>query len=490
MLFNSYEFIFIFLPITLIGFFGLVKFRLKAAALAWLTLSSMAFYAYWSIAYLPLMLISVAGNYYFGDSINRTEPGTKRAKLLLWLGIAFNLGILGYYKYANFFVDSLNQVFQLHWSLPEILLPLGISFYSFTQIAYLVDAYRGELKGTNYDFGSYLLFVIFFPQLIAGPILRHNDLIPELHKTRNFIFSHKNVAIGLTFFILGLAKKVLIADTLSPWVAAVFDNANVVTFLEAWVGALSYTFQLYFDFSGYCDMAIGLGLLFNLPIPINFDSPYKATSITDFWRRWHITLSSFLRDYLYIPLGGNRRGEVRRYFNLLVTMLLGGLWHGAGWTYIIWGGMHGFFLVINHGWRRLGRKLPLPLAWVITFGAVLTSWVIFRAATLYEGIEILQAMVGMKGIVFPNEYQTALPWLSEMGVQFKDLSELAYLPQSYRRSFTFLGILLIGVVFLPNTQQIAKQFKPTLGWAVFLGVLAITCLLSLNRISEFLYFQF
>ncbi len=474
MLFNSYEFIFIFLPITLIGFFGLAKLRLKTVALVWLTLTSLAFYAYWSITYLPLMLISVVGNYYFGHAINRAESGNRQAKLLLWLGITFNLGILGYYKYANFFVDSLNQVFQTNWSIPELILPLGISFYSFTQIAYLVDAYRGELKNTNYDFLSYLLFVIFFPQLIAGPILRHNDLIPQLHKARNFLFSHKNVSIGLTFFILGLAKKVLIADSISPWVRAVFDNAGVVTFLEAWVGALSYTFQLYFDFSGYCDMAIGLGLLFNLPIPLNFDSPYKATSIIDFWRRWHITLSQFLRDYLYIPLGGNRRGQARRYFNLFVTMLLGGLWHGAGWTYIVWGGMHGLYLAINHGWRRLGHKLPMPLGWAMTFFSVIASWVIFRATNLHDGVEILQAMVGMKGIAFPSEYQTALPWLSEMGLQFKELSELAYLPQKYKQSFTFLGILLLSVVFLPNTQQIAKRFQPTWWWSVFLGGLAIS----------------
>ncbi|MEW5860861.1 MAG: MBOAT family protein [Cyanobacteriota bacterium] len=490
MLFNSYEFIFIFLPITLIGFFGLAKFRLKTAALVWLTLASMAFYAYWSIAYLPLMLISAVGNYYFGHSLNRTVFGSRQAKIFLWLGIAFNLGILGYYKYADFFVNSLNQVLSTNWSLPEIILPLGISFYSFTQMAYLVDAYRGELKNTNYDFLSYLLFVIFFPQLIAGPILRHNDLILKLHKARIFIFSDKNVAVGLTFFILGLAKKVLIADSISPWVKAVFDNAGVVTFLEAWVGALSYTFQLYFDFSGYCDMAIGLGLLSNLPIPLNFDSPYKATSIIDFWRRWHITLSQFLRDYLYIPLGGSRRGEARRYFNLFVTMLLGGLWHGAGWTYIVWGGMHGLYLAINHGWRRLGHKLPMPLGWAITLLAVVASWVIFRAANLHDGVAILQAMVGMRGIVFPSEYQTALPWLSEMGLQFKELSELAYLPQNYKQSFTFLGILLLSVVLLPNTQQIAKRFKPTWWWSVFLACLAVSSLVSLSRISEFLYFQF
>jgi len=489
-LFNSYEFIFVFFPITLIGFFSLAKLRLKTAAKVWLTLASLAFYGYWSVAYLPLLLISVVGNYYFGRYIDRAQTASQKAKILLWLGIGFNLAILGYYKYANFFVSSFSDLLDANWVIPKVILPLGISFYSFTQIAYLVDAYKGDIRERNYDFLSYCLFVVFFPQLIAGPILRHDELIPEFNKPRNFLFSNKNVSVGLIFFVIGLAKKVLIADSLSPWVAAVFDNAGVVTFLEAWVGALSYTFQLYFDFSGYCDMAIGLGLMMNIPLPINFDSPYKATSIVEFWRRWHITLSNFLRDYLYIPLGGSRRGQVRRYMNLLITMLLGGLWHGAGWTYIIWGGMHGCYLAINHGWRSLGRKMSLPLAWVITFAAVVASWVIFRASTLHDGVAILQAMVGMKGIVFPSEYQAALPWLSNMGVQFEPREELAYLPGNLKLSITSLCGLLLGVLFLPNTQQIAKQFKPTWWWSLLLGSLAVVCLVSLNRISEFLYFQF
>lgn len=491
MLFNSYEFIFIFFPVTLIVFFGLAKFRLKNAAKVWLTIASLAFYGYWSIAYLPLLLISVAGNYFFGQSIDGSSPASRRAKILLWLGICFNLGILGYYKYADFFVNSVSNLLSVDWFIPEILLPLGISFYSFTQIAYLVDAYKGETKNCKYDFLSYCLFVVFFPQLIAGPILRHDELIPELNKSKNFIFSHENFAVGLTYFVIGLAKKVLIADTLSPWVKEVFDNAGVVSFLEAWVGSLSYTFQLYFDFSGYCDMAIGLGLMLNIPLPINFNSPYKAISIVDFWRRWHITLSNFLRDYLYIPLGGNRLGQVRRYINLIVTMLLGGLWHGAGWTFVVWGGMHGTYLAINHGWRRLGRKLPLPLAWIITFLAVTASWVIFRAHSLHEGMEILKAMVGMKGVVLPGQYHSALPWLDNMGVQFDPtLAKFEYLPSSYKRSIAFLGVLSISVICLPNTQQIAEQFKPTWWWSLLLGGLAISCLVSMNRLSEFLYFQF
>lgn len=490
MLFNSYEFIFIFLPITLIVFFAFTRFRLTKAALIWLTIASLAFYGYWSIAYVPLLLISVIGNYYFGKYINRAAPKSQPAKRLLWLGICFNLGILGYYKYAAFFGNSFNHIFQTNWVIPQILLPLGVSFYSFTQIAYLVDAYRGETKNCEYDFLSYLLFVIFFPQLIAGPILRHNELISEFHKTRTFIFSHKNVALGIAFFILGLAKKVLIADTLSPWVATVFAHANAVTFLEAWVGALSYTFQLYFDFSGYSDMAVGLGLLFNTHLPFNFDSPYKATSIVDFWRRWHITLSHFLRDYLYIPLGGSRCSEVRRYTNLLLTMLLGGLWHGAGWTYVVWGGMHGLYLVINHKWRSLKRPLPLPLAWIISFIAIVISWVIFRASSLQDGIEMIKAMAGLKGIVLPSEYQSALSGLGQIGVQFRGLNELAYLPANFKQSITILCGLLLGVILLPNTQQIVKRFQPSWLWSVCLGGLAISCLVTMNRVSEFLYFQF
>ncbi|NEO99685.1 MAG: MBOAT family protein [Symploca sp. SIO2E9] len=490
MLFNSYEFIFCFLPITLVVFFGLARFRLVAVATIWLLLTSVFFYGYWKVAYLPLLLISVIGNFYFGRYINLAKTESTQAKVLLWVGVCFNLGILGYYKYAGFFVNSLNYLLQTTWNVPEILLPLAISFYSFTQIAYLVDAYRGETKGNTYDLLSYSLFVIFFPQLIAGPILRHDELIPQFQKLRNFVFSQKNIALGLTLFILGLSKKVLIADNVSPWVGAVFDNANQVSFIEAWVGAFSYTFQLYFDFSGYSDMAIGLGWMFNIRLPINFNSPYKAISIVDFWRRWHITLSNFLRDYLYIPLGGSRRGEFRRYVNLVATMLLGGLWHGAGWTYVVWGGLHGTFLAINHGWRKSGLKLPALLGWVITFTAVMFSWVVFRASSFNDAIELFKAMIGMKGIVLLSNWQGLLPWLKEIGVQFKDAKELVYLPPNYNQSLILLVGLLLSVSLLPNTQEIMHKFKPTWWWALSISGLALGCLLALNRVSEFLYFQF
>ncbi len=493
MLFNSYIFIFLFLPITLIGYFALGKFRLIPLAKIWLLITSLFFYGYWNLPYLILMLVSIAFNYFMGRAIAFAPLKSQQAKILLWLGIGINLTSICYYKYANFLLSSVNSIFQTNLPFKEIFLPLAISFYTFTQIAYLVDAYRGEIKDAQYDIITYSLFVVFFPQLIAGPILRHNELIPQLHKLRNFIFSQKNFAYGITLFSLGMSKKMLIADNISPWVSGVFNHANDVTFIEAWVGALSYTFQLYFDFSGYSDMAIGLGLMFNICLPINFDSPYKAQSISDFWRRWHISLSNFLRDYLYIPLGGSRRGELRRYTNLIITMLLGGLWHGAGWQFILWGGLHGVYLSINHWWRKLKKPLPSFLAWAITFAGVIFSWVLFRAVTLDDGVNIIQAMIGIKGITLPGEAQGKLALLTNLGIELKSWTQLNYLPKLHDSKLLSI-VALVGltawVKLLPNTQDLLKRMQPNWLWAVPVGLAASLCLLSLNRVSEFLYFQF
>jgi alginate O-acetyltransferase complex protein AlgI len=496
MLFNSYIFIFVFLPITIVGFFSLTKFRRINAAVTWITLSSVVFYGYWNPAYLPIIVTSMIVNYQVGLQISNSKQESKRAKTILWLGLVFNLVLLGYYKYANFFVSSLPfpaiaNFIEANLNTKSIVLPLAISFFTFQQIAYLVDAYRGETK--EYNFVDYCLFVTFFPQLIAGPIVHHKEIIPQFRKARTFLFSQKSMALGLAMFTLGLSKKVLIADNISPWVAPVFNHASSVSFIEAWAGAISYTLQLYFDFSGYSDMAIGLGLMFNVQLSYNFDSPYKATSISDFWRRWHITLSNFLRDYLYIPLGGSRRGEIRRYGNLLLTMLLGGLWHGAGWTFVLWGGLHGLYLCINHGWRQLKKPLPKFVAWTITFLAVIVAWVLFRAPNLHDATEILQAMAGMKGIVLPGEAQGRLAALTQIGVQLRSWKDLIYFPEvngNKSLSLVVLFGLMLGVTLLPNTQEILKKLKPTWGWALWIGVLASLSLLSLNRVSEFLYFQF
>ncbi|MEL4893864.1 MBOAT family O-acyltransferase [Crocosphaera sp. Alani8] len=503
MLFNSTIFILGFLPLTLLGFWGLSKLRLTQGATMWLLISSLFFYSYWNIfspagqgqtiEYILLIILSVVINYSIGTEISKSKQSSNRAKFLLIFGTVLNLSVIVYYKYTNFFFDSINGLFSTNYKLDNLILPLGISFYTFTQIAYLVDAYRGELKKENYNLPTYGLFILFFPQLIAGPILRHDELIPQLRSLKNKIFSSKSLATGFIFFTIGLSKKLIIADTLSPWVATIFSNTNSLTFLEAWVGAISYTLQLYFDFSGYSDMAIGLGYMFNIVLPINFNSPYKSTSISDFWRRWHITLSNFLRDYLYIPLGGSRRGEIRRYANLIMTMLLGGLWHGAGWTFVIWGGLQGLYLSINHRWRKFNISLPKWLAWGITFLAVIFGWVMFRAESLSDAMDMIQAMIGMKGIVFPGEVRGKLGFLTIFGLQLKSWNDFTYLPSFYDSkflSFVVLFILMIGVLKLPNSQEIGAKIKFNLFYAFLLGLLATYCLLSLNRVSEFLYFQF
>ncbi|MBO3457617.1 MBOAT family protein [Aetokthonos hydrillicola Thurmond2011] len=486
MLFNSYAFIFCFLPLTLLIFFNLSKFHLTKLSIVWLVITSLIFYSQWSISYLPLLLISILFNYQISHFIASAQSKSQRAKILLTIGILFNLGLLGYYKYAGFLIDTIQRITHNSWSVPTIVLPIGISFYTFTQSAYLVDTYRGETKG--YNFLTYCLFVTFFPHLIAGPILHHKDVIPQFYRLRNLIFSYKNMFVGLSFFILGLGKKLLIADPLSLWVDTLFKNANNLGCLEAWVAALSYTFQLYFDFSGYSDMAVGLGWMLNIELPINFDSPYKSISIIEFWRRWHITLSNFLRDYLYIPLGGNRRGKIRQYINLFTTMLLGGLWHGAGWTFIAWGALHGIYLVINHWWRKLQIPLPKFLSWIITFVAVVIGWVIFRSPHISDAKNMIMSMIGTRGIVLNNSYQLFEEWMNKFGVNLN--GELPHLLINSTWILFVLVGLLLWVTLLPNTQQIVQRIRFSWYWATFLGCIAAFCLLSLNQVSVFLYFQF
>jgi len=503
MLFNSYIFIFVFLPITYFGFWGFNRFHYTKLAIAWLIVASLAFYGYWNFlpleghpatpGYFLLIIISLVFNHQIGEAISSSALKSKKARSLLILGIVVNIGLIAYYKYINFFLTSLNDVFSTSFPKLDIILPLGISFYSFTQIAYLVDVYKGETEGEKYDLPTYGLFIIFFPHLIAGPIVRYNELIPQFRVLKTFVFSHKKLALGLATFSIGLIKKVLIADNISPWVSTIFNHTGDVTFIEAWVGALTYTFQLYFDFSGYSDMAIGLSLMFNIDLPINFDSPYKSLSISDFWRRWHITLSNLLRDYLYIPLGGSRRGEARRYVNLIVTMFLGGLWHGAGWTFVIWGGLHGLFLAINHGWRKLNIKLPKFVAWLITFLAVVLTWVLFRAKDLQQGMGLITSMFGFNGIVLPGQLSGKLSFLTAIGIDLKGWSEFTYLPsigESKVLVFFVLAALLIITTRFPNSQEIVQKLKPTWWYALSLGLLTSCALLSLNRVSEFLYFQF
>ena len=497
MLFNSYSFIFLYLPLVLLGFFQLARFN-QAWAAGWLAAASLFFYGYWNPAYVGLLLGSIVCNYTFGTWIAKAgvQGALSRKKQVLVFAIVANLVLLCYYKYANFFLASANSFTGGHLSLGDIILPLGISFFTFTQVAFLVDTYQGKVK--EYNFVHYVLFVTYFPHLIAGPVLHHKEMMPQFARVETYRFSHENMAVGLTIFFIGLFKKVIIADGIAGDATQVFDASAAglsLSFIEAWGGALCYTLQLYFDFSGYSDMAIGLSRMFGITLPLNFHSPYKAVNIIEFWRRWHITLSRFLRDYLYIPLGGNRHGTPRRYLNLFATMLLGGLWHGAGWTFVIWGALHGVYLVINHGWHALRRKLgqdptqPLPrplhaVSVLFTFLVVTIAWVFFRADNLDSALVMLKAMMGMNGLVMESVNNL-------VGGGTKD----------------HIVMLLLLAWFAPNTQQIMSNFKPALGipsnmphtrlawmpsgryvWLV--ATLACVALLHLTKGSEFLYFQF
>jgi D-alanyl-lipoteichoic acid acyltransferase DltB (MBOAT superfamily) len=531
LLFNSYEFIFLFLPIAIVGFFVLGALGKGQLAIPWLVAASLFYYGWWNISYVALIICSIAFNYLLGLGLTRRTTGIFPVRMALVLGIAANLGVLGYFKYANFLVDNFNSISGAGIELAPILLPIAISFFTFQQIAYLVDAYRGQAE--EYGFLRYCLFVTFFPQLIAGPIVHHSEMLPQFARSGLLRLKADNLAVGATIFFFGLFKKVAIADVVGDYATPVFVAAQTdaaISFVEGWAAALSYSFQIYFDFSGYSDMAIGLALIFGIRLPINFNSPYKAASIIDFWRRWHMTLSRFLLNYLYIPLGGNRKGPAMRYCNLAATMLLGGLWHGAGWTFVAWGGLHGGYLVINHGWRSLrgqmGSKLNQPsLGWstvsrIITFLAVLVAWVFFRADSFGAALNILEAMAGLNGVSLPENILGNLgpvgTMLMDLGIPFDPMVNF-----SGTREIVALTVVIIIVWSLPNIQQIMANYlphlegedtiayqasgqasgavgtkllwRPSIVWAGAIAFLTGVAILHLDRIdaaSEFLYFQF
>lgn len=517
MLFNSYVFLFAYLPITVAGFFILGR-RSQLWAAAWLAGASLFFYGWWDYRYLPLLLGSIVFNY---GCAGRLGPGRGRhRKALLTAAIAANLGLLAYYKYAGFFVASVAQLLAQPLPALHVILPIGISFFTFTQIAFLVDTYQGKAQESR--FVHYLLFVTYFPHLIAGPVLHHKEMMPQFADKRIFRLSARNVAIGGTIFFIGLAKKVLIADNIGPYAAPLFDNPAAPSLLVAWGGVLAYAFQLYFDFSGYSDMAIGLSRLFGVRLPLNFESPYKARNIAQFWRRWHMTLSRFLRDYLYIPLGGNRCGPVRRYLNLMITMVLGGLWHGAGWNFIVWGALHGAYLAIHKGWSTLARRLRLPsgtrigsvVATLLTFAAVCNAWVFFRAPDMASALTIIKGMAGGFGMALPDALASRAPSLQRlletMGVTFYLGEDVQFV-----KTWTWISIAALLAFAFPNTQQIMRRCAPALdfqrariakatdlnmarlltwraspAWAAAIALLALASILALNRPADFLYFQF
>jgi alginate O-acetyltransferase complex protein AlgI len=512
MLFNSYIFIFIFLPVVLIGFHLIGKRGHHRIAISWLVGSSLFFYGWWNPAYLGLILASIIFNYAVGVFLVG-----KPSKLTLAFGVMVNLGLIGYFKYANFFVDNLNIVINENINLEQIILPLAISFFTFQQITYLVDAYRGFTK--EYNFLYYCLFVTFFPQLIAGPIVHHKEMLPQFENGMLYRLKASHLSIGVTIFMLGLFKKVVFADNVAIYATPVFEaaeNGIMLTFFEAWAGALAYTFQLYFDFSGYSDMAIGIARMFGVVLPINFYSPYKANSIIEFWRRWHITLSRFLRDYLYIPLGGNRKGNLRRHVNIMITMLLGGLWHGAGWTFIIWGGMHGLFLSINYGWKLITSKLfnhekleGLPykiIGRLITFVVVVIAWVMFRAETLDGAINIYTGMFGYNGISLPIWAESKLVVLREplkfIGITYNGMSQNGIFYSTIDvMKWLFIMLLIVWLkkenpalglenYLSKSSRSLRTTWIPSITYALIISVITVVAIMFIQQESEFLYFQF
>ena len=495
MLFNSPEFVFGFLPLTLLGFFAFARFG-APLALAWLTLASLAFYAWWNPAWLPLLLASISLNFIAGREIARRP----RARNVFVAAIAINLVALAYFKYSGFLVESAAWLFGSTWRWQGSELPLGISFFTFTQIAFLVDVY--QRKAADFNPVRYGLFVTYFPHLIAGPILHHREMMPQFARPDIFRFDASRLADGSVIFILGLFKKTVLADAFGSYARPAFTAAgeHPLSLFESWGAALSYTLQIYFDFSGYSDMAIGLALMIGITLPMNFNAPYKARNIAEFWRRWHMTLSRFLRDYLYIPLGGNLHGLARQQANLLITMLLGGLWHGAGWTFVIWGGLHGLYLMVFHGWRRgIERWRPARcgpwaalafalVAWLATFLAVVVAWVFFRAADLGSALSMLRGMAGVHGAVLPDQIIGLIPALASVA---DGAGKVPYLADGTVMGcvemITMIALGMAIVLFTPTLPDLRPRLR---------YLLVVPCAaLALQRVvygasSEFLYFQF
>ena len=477
MLFNSYVFILAFLPITLAGYYllGLLPEKCPANKI-FLILASFVFYGWNNPAYVPIIIGSILINYALSQIMLRSEKKTIRLPLML-LGLALNLGVLFWFKYHDFFCENMNAFLGTGFSLNKLALPLGISFFTFQQLSYVIDSYRRTVP--RYNLADYALFVTFFPQLIAGPIVLHSEIVPQFADPKNRRPNSENFAPGLFAFARGLAKKVLIADTFAVAVDAGFKAAAGLNTAEAWFVAIGYTLQLYFDFSGYCDMATGIGLLFNIRIPINFNSPYKSLNIREFWQRWHITLSRFLTNYIYFPLGGSRRGMVRTCINLMIVFLASGLWHGAGWLFLLWGLLHGAASVLYRLFRKQWDSLHPALQWMATFLFVVCAWVIFRATSLSDAAAILKSM-----------------FMMNFGAIRSDITSAFAMPGGFHPGYNAVYMLgwylaaLVGCLGCRNVYERTFDFKPTVINALVTVALIVLCTLSLSKVSVFLYFNF
>jgi len=465
MLFNSYEFICLYLPITLVIYFFLNKKRLIIPARLWLVLCSLFFYSYWNPKYLPLLLGTILFNFYIGRILSTFLYNNLFKKSILIFGICANVGLLGYFKYTDFLLENYNFLFSSDVALQHIILPLAISYFTFQQIAYLVDSYQG--RTSEHNLLNYSLFVSFFPQLIMGPITHHKEIISQFAEPFKTRLNYNHIALGLFIFSIGLAKKTLLADPLIGYGHAAFLQAQQLTMIEAWYAALSYTLAYYFDLSGYADMAIGIGKMFNITIPINFNSPYKARNFSDYWARWHVTLTRFLTWYLYVPLGGNRKGPSRTYINIMLTFLVSGIWHGAGWTFIVWGIMNGIWVVAAQIMKNLNLQLNFYLARLLTLLGIVIGWIFFVSNNFSDAFYVTRTLFDINALVF---------------------AELPHANFYYQTPFIVVGLFI--TLFLKNSHEMAQNFKPNLKYAAYTSILFIVSMITLSENVEFLYFQF
>lgn len=484
MLFNSCIFILCFLPICIIGYFTLNHIKQTKLAQIFLLAMSLWFYGFFNLYYMLIIIFSIVVNY----SVYKLFFKGSYRKGLLVVALLFNLGMLFYFKYYDFFIQNVNFIFGSNIALKKVILPLGISFFTFQQISFIIDAYKGEVP--DYGFINYASFVTFFPQLIAGPIVVHNELVPQFLNSAKKRFQWENFARGIYIFTLGLGKKVILADTFGNAVNWGFSNIAELDSTNAIIVMLSYTFQIYFDFSGYCDMAIGIGQMLNIDLPLNFNSPYKALTITDFWKRWHITLTRFFTKYLYIPLGGNRKGRFRLYVNILIIYFVSGLWHGANWTFILWGLLHGLFMIIVRHKKDFFERLHPALNWIITFVFVNLTWIFFRADTIKDALRIIYRIscLNFSGINSNIAECFNLPefqWIFNVLLDYDILSTWPFFFLS-----VFMCIAFMITLGSENTYEKMKKFKPTPGKLLVLPFLLVWCIFSFSGISTFLYFNF
>lgn len=498
MLFNSYIFVLLFLPICLLGYFCLNRLEKYNTALLFLLGMSLWFYGYFNPKYLFVILISIIVNYgfYYLISLPLHLPSGKEhlnskiaspafRKFILLAALFFNIGALLYFKYMDFFISTINHIFHTNHALLHIVLPLGISFFTFQQISFIIDAYRGEVP--KYNFLHYACFVSYFPQLIAGPIVTHDELVPQLMDRHKKKINWDNLAAGIYLFTFGLSKKVLLADTFGNAANIGFSDTSALNTTNALITMLSYTIQIYFDFSGYCDMAIGIGKMMNIDLPLNFNSPYKALTINEFWDRWHMTLTRFFTQYVYIPLGGNRKGVFRTYLNMLIVFLISGFWHGAGWNFIFWGGIHGLFCIVTRQFKSFFNRLHPALNWIITFGFVNIAWVFFRASSFQDALRLIDKILQFdfgpvdSSIIECFRLPEIVILLNKLPIESRYPCFLLVI------AFAIAFLLLLGC---RNAYEKMTTYRPTVYRIFTTALLMGWCIFSFAGVSTFLYFNF